>query len=145
MELTKRIFGGKQCSWIKSQSKGPQPTDAVPVRELAGRVAGLAGASQRVGGTRSQERSGVGGAGHGEPQRSWQDIARASALLRRGNHCGVSSKGVTCAFVALSGCSVEARPERPGGKQGEEPKGGHSARRWRWRHCLSPDTASVTG
>lgn len=43
MELTKRIFGGKQCGWIKSQSKGPQPTDAVPVRELAGRVAGLAG------------------------------------------------------------------------------------------------------
>lgn len=99
MELTKRIFGGKQRSRIKSQSKGPQPTDMVPVRELAGNVAGLAGASQRVGGTRSQERSGVGGAGHSEPQRSWQDIARASALLRRGNRCGVSSKGVTCAFV----------------------------------------------
>lgn len=49
MELTEQIFGGKQPSWIQSQGKGPQPTDAVPVRELVGEVAGLAGASQPVG------------------------------------------------------------------------------------------------
>lgn len=93
MELTKRIFGGKQCSWIKSQSKGPQPTDAVPVRELAGKVAGLAGASQRVGGTRSQERSGVGGQvianhrGHGKTLRGLQfcsDVGTAVGFRARG-------------------------------------------------------------